>query len=49
MRASKHWDPITEKNQIWPAFTLSIIGILLQFEINFSQICFKDKGNIFST
>ena len=47
MRASKHWDPVTEKNHILPAFTLSIIGILLQCEINFSQNYFKDK-RIFS-
>ena len=49
MRAFKHWDPITEKNQILPAFTLSIIEVLLQCEINFSQNCFKVKGIFFST
>ena len=49
MRAFKHWDPITKKNQILPAFTLSIIEVLLQCEINFSQNCFKVKGIFFST
>ena len=47
MWAFKHWDPITEKNQILPAFTLSIIEVLLQCEINFSQNCFKVKGIFF--